>query len=138
MAPVVVEGASHEANVQPRPKISPLASDRYLVRVTLSAEAHDNLRRAQELMRHIVPNGDPAVIVEKALALLVGDLERAKLARVRRPPAESRSGSRLCRQALVTFRPRSDARSGRETRADADLLDRTASAPRPPDSNSIT
>jgi hypothetical protein len=70
---------------EPRPRIKSLASDRYLLRVTLSAEAHANLRRAQGLISHTVPNGDPAVVVERALALLVDHLERQKAATPRRP-----------------------------------------------------
>ena len=93
-------GASAPTVPAVRPRVSPLASDRYLLRVTLSADAHANLRRAEELMAHRAPNGDPAVIIEKALALLVADLERTKIATVRRPrvksegPSPSSSGSR--------------------------------------------
>jgi hypothetical protein len=69
--------------------VAPLAPDRYKVQVTISREAHDNLRRAQDLLRHSIPNGDPAAIVERALALLVEDLERKKLAAVKRPRQRS-------------------------------------------------
>jgi hypothetical protein len=55
-----------------------LAADRYLLRVTLSAGAHAKLRRAQDLMRHKLPNGDPAAILERALVLLVDQLEKTK------------------------------------------------------------
>jgi hypothetical protein len=65
--------------------VAPLAPDRYKVQVTISRQAHDHLRRAQDLLRHVVPNGDPAAIVERALSLLVEDLERRKLAATKRP-----------------------------------------------------
>jgi 5-methylcytosine-specific restriction endonuclease McrA len=68
-----------------QPKIEPLASDRYLLRVTLSAEGHANLRRAQSLSRHAVPNGDLAALVERALAQFVALLERQKIAATSRP-----------------------------------------------------
>jgi hypothetical protein len=55
------------------------------VQVTISREAHDKLRRAQDLLRHAIPNGDPAAIFERALTLLVEDLERKKLAAAKRP-----------------------------------------------------
>jgi len=80
--------------------VTPLASDRYLLRVTLSADAHAKLRRAQDLMRHTIPNGDPAAILEKALTLLVDQFEKvktAKTARPRRPspePGKRSGGSR--------------------------------------------
>ncbi len=61
-------------------EIRVLAPERYSLRVTLSAEGHARLRRAQDLLRHTVPDGDPAVIVERALALLVEHLERTKFA----------------------------------------------------------
>ena len=63
----------------PRPAaVSVLSPERYSLRVTLSVEGHARLRRAQELLRHRVPDGDPAVIVERALVLLVEQLERTK------------------------------------------------------------
>ena len=54
----------------PRPVMAPLAPDRYLIKVTVSADAHANLRRARDLLRHAIPTGDPAAIVERALAVL--------------------------------------------------------------------
>ena len=71
----------------PRPVMAPLAPDRYLIKVTVSAAAHANLKRAQDLLRHSIPTGDPAAIVERALAGLVERLEKARLARVERPRA---------------------------------------------------
>jgi 5-methylcytosine-specific restriction endonuclease McrA len=88
------------ASSTPRAISSPLSSDRYLLRVTLTGTAHEKLRRAQNLMRHSVPDGDPATIVARALELLVDDLERRRFANVkttRRPmPHEDtiESGSR--------------------------------------------
>jgi hypothetical protein len=79
------QAASAFVVAQPRPKIEPLAADRYLLRVTLSGDTHAKLRRAQELMGHQVPSGDPAAILDKALSLLVADLEQAKAAKVTRP-----------------------------------------------------
>lgn len=76
--------------------ITPLAPERYKLQVTISREAHDLLRRAQDLLRHAIPSGDPAEVVERALALLVRDLERKKLAAAHHPhPApQRRAGSR--------------------------------------------
>lgn len=50
------------------------------LQVTVSADTHGKLRRAQDLLRHVVPNGDPAVILDRALTLLVRELERQKFA----------------------------------------------------------
>ena len=65
--------------------IAPLAPERYRVQFTVGRQTHDKLRRAQDLLRHSVPNGDPAEIVDRALTLLVEHLERSKLAAVNRP-----------------------------------------------------
>ena len=71
------------------PTIAPLASDRYLLRVTLGAEARENLRRAQDLLRHTIPTGDVAAVLERALAVLVERLEKVKAAKSHRPRAAS-------------------------------------------------
>ena len=67
-----------------RPVVAPLAQERYKVQFTVSRQTHDKLRRAQDLLRHTVPNGDPAEIFDRALTLLVTHLERTKLASVQR------------------------------------------------------
>jgi 5-methylcytosine-specific restriction endonuclease McrA len=56
-----------------------------LLKVTVSADAHAKLRQAQSLLRHVIPTGDPAAIVERALTLLVEQLERTRLAKVCTP-----------------------------------------------------
>jgi hypothetical protein len=67
------------------PAVAALAPDRYKVQLTISGETHGKLRRAQDLLRHVVPNGDPAAIFDRALTLLVADLEGRKLGSVARP-----------------------------------------------------
>ena len=73
--------------------ITPLAPERYSVRLTISRAAHEHLRRAQDLLRHAIPSGDPAAVIERALARLVEDLERRKLAMVRSPRSVNSTGS---------------------------------------------
>lgn len=77
----------------------PVVEVRYQLRVTLTADTQATLRRAQDLMRHSNPTGDPAVIVERALTLLVEHLEKTKIARTSRP--------RATREASPTTRRRS-------------------------------
>ncbi len=77
-----------------RPTVQPLAPDIYKVKFTLSREGHDRLRRAQDLLRHTVPNGDVGVVFERALTLLVADLERTKLAAATKPRPERSASSR--------------------------------------------
>src|SRR5262245_43645136 len=69
----------------PRPTIARLSPERYLLKVTVSTETHNRLRRAQQLMRHTLPSGDPAAILDRALTLLVDHLERTRFARTPRP-----------------------------------------------------
>src|SRR5438132_727237 len=64
-----------------------LTPERYEVRVTVSAEAREDLREAQDLLRHAIPNGDPAQVIERALRLLVEELRRKKYASTDRPRA---------------------------------------------------
>ena len=65
----------------PRSILAPLAPERYLLRVTLSRDAHDKLERARALLRHAIPNGDPAAVVDRALTALVEQLEKRKIGR---------------------------------------------------------
>jgi hypothetical protein len=69
----------------PRPLIRPIAPERYVVRLTISRDTSDKLRRAQDLLRHVVPDGDPAVIFDRALTALLQDLENRRLAAATRP-----------------------------------------------------
>lgn len=88
----------------PRPVMAPLAPDRYLIKVTVSADAHANLRRARDLLRHAIPTGDPAAIVERALAVLVEQLEKARHARVARSRISSAAARVTARHVPAAVR----------------------------------
>jgi 5-methylcytosine-specific restriction endonuclease McrA len=78
----------------PRPAVvQPLAPERYRVQFTMSREMHDTFRRVQDLMRHSVPDADPAVIFERALTLLRDHLERQKCAAAAKPRHDDRTAS---------------------------------------------
>jgi hypothetical protein len=70
---------------RPRSNLVPLSASRYALHVTLGQDAHDDLRRLQDLLCREVPNGDLARIVEMALALLRNDAEKKKRAATDRP-----------------------------------------------------
>jgi len=75
---------------------APLSADRYQFRFTGSADMHERFRRAQDLLRHAVPNGDASEIFDRALIALVADLERRKFGASQRTPratGDSRGGS---------------------------------------------
>lgn len=74
-----------EPQVVSRSVVAPLAPERYKVQFTIDRETRDKLRRVQDLMRHTIPNGDPAKIFDRALTLLVQDLERKRFASTSQP-----------------------------------------------------
>ena len=80
--------------------VAPLAPRRYLIRMTVSEATHDKLQQATDLLRHTIPDGDPAAVVDRALTVLVDQLLRTKAAAVARP----RSASRPSRRAGVKSR----------------------------------
>lgn len=92
--------------LRPKPdvlsRLTPLGDGRYTLQVTLSAEDVEELRRLQNLMRHSIPNGEPAEIVSRALTHLRTSVERRRLAAVKRPrPARARiSGTRYVPAAV--------------------------------------
>ena len=79
-----------------RPIVAPLAPERFKVQFTVPADTHAKLRRAQDLLRHVVPSGDVAVVFDRALDALITKLEKDKFAAVSRPRTSqaSASGSR--------------------------------------------
>ncbi len=71
---------------QSRPAvIAPLSPERYRVQFTASTETYKKLRLAQDLLRHQIPDGDPAAIIDRALTALLEDLAKKKLAAADRP-----------------------------------------------------
>jgi hypothetical protein len=65
--------------------VTPLATDRYQIRFTASDATCQKLRRAQDLLRHSIPDGDPAKVFDRALTVLLDDLARRKFAATAKP-----------------------------------------------------
>jgi hypothetical protein len=55
-----------------------LAPGRYEIRFTVSAETREKLRVAQDLLRHAVPDGDTAEVIDRALTALLAALRKGK------------------------------------------------------------
>jgi 5-methylcytosine-specific restriction endonuclease McrA len=70
---------------QHRPIVRALAPERFRVQFTIGQQAHDKLRRVQALLRREIPNGDPGVIFERGLDLVLAKVEKAKLGVVANP-----------------------------------------------------
>ena len=77
---------------------APLPLESYRLQVTISRPTHDKLRLAQGLLRHSVPGGDLADVLERALDALLAHIEKTRLAIVARPrdtaTRPTRAGSR--------------------------------------------
>ena len=70
-----------------RPIIENTSPERYRVQFTIGKESHDRLRRLQSLLRREIPDGDAGAIVERALTLLLENVERAKVGATKKPRA---------------------------------------------------
>lgn len=86
-----------------RPVVAPVAPERYRLQITLGQETHDRLRRLQDLMRREVPDGDPAAIVDRALAVLLREVEKRKTRATTkpRPSRGTKEGSRTIPAAVT-------------------------------------
>jgi hypothetical protein len=69
----------------PADVIKPLAPERFKLQFTVSRTTHDKLRQAQDLLRHVLRDGDVAMIFERALTLLLEDLLRKKTGEAKQP-----------------------------------------------------
>lgn len=84
--------------------VKPVAPDLYRLHVTLSGATCKKLGRAQQLLRHSVPSGDPAEILDRALGLLVEQLERRRFAKVTSPRDSGRTGTPGSRRVPAAVR----------------------------------
>jgi 5-methylcytosine-specific restriction endonuclease McrA len=78
----------------PIPPVTPLAPERYKLQLTISRETYERLQRVQALVRHTLPDGDLAAIVDRALTLLLDDLERRRCGAVGTPRESPRTNDR--------------------------------------------
>jgi hypothetical protein len=67
-----------------RGEITPLSAERYKVQFTASRALRDKLKAAQNLLRHRVPDGDLAHVVERAMDLLLRKLRVNRFGQVER------------------------------------------------------
>jgi hypothetical protein len=74
----------------PRPVIRPTAPERYRVQFTIGETTHDKLRRLQALLRREIPDGDPGAIFDRAVTLLLAQVESRKLGLTAKPRSPSR------------------------------------------------
>jgi hypothetical protein len=65
--------------------LTPLSPRRYKLQLTISGETLEKLRRAKDLLGHVVAAGDDDAVLNRALTLLLDKLAREKLARTDKP-----------------------------------------------------
>jgi hypothetical protein len=84
--PVGMTAAAHAQHAPaPRARVTPLAAQRFALKVTIGQEAYELLCRAQDLLGQAVPTGDVGEVVLRALRVLVKELEKRKFAATDRP-----------------------------------------------------
>src|SRR3954466_10147068 len=86
---------------------TPLSPGRYKVEFTAGAGLHGQVAQLQDLLRHQVPDGDLAVVVERAVDLLIDHSLKQRFAQSRAPKAR-RSAKR--RNAHSRYIPRAVVR----------------------------
>jgi hypothetical protein len=69
----------------PPPVLRPTAPERYRVQFTIGEGTHEKLRRLQDLLRREIPDGDPGAIFDRAITLLLAQVENRKLGVTARP-----------------------------------------------------
>ena len=84
-APVLPAPTLSLSPSSPRPVVQPTSPGRYRVQFTIGEATHEKLRRLQALLRREIPDGDPGAIFDRAVSLLLDQVETAKLGAARKP-----------------------------------------------------
>jgi hypothetical protein len=79
--------APPRVSARPTAAVTPLAPSRYKLQVTIDSATQEKLYLVRDLMRHAVPSGDLATILNRALDALLKELQRRKSAAAARPQA---------------------------------------------------
>ena len=122
---VAVLRGDGDAVSQPIASIVPISADRFRLTVDICDATYDKLQSATDLLRHTLPDGDVAEVLDRALNSLLRDLARTKYAATSAPRAARRR-----RQDRGTSRLRFGAPSGTAMAAAARLSGRMAGAVR--------
>ena len=88
-SPPISSPASHLKNLT-----IPLSPRRYRLHVTIGQQARDALEELQNLLSHQIPNGDPALIVERALEVMLAETKKKRAAITKKPRSKKTAGKR--------------------------------------------
>ena len=90
-------GPPRPAPATPPAQVIPLAPDRYRLQLTIGGPTLEKLRLATDMLRHAIPSGDEAAVLDRALDALLADLARTRFAATSSPhpaPRAPAPGSR--------------------------------------------
>ncbi|MGH7730219.1 MAG: HNH endonuclease, partial [Candidatus Eiseniibacteriota bacterium] len=76
-----------------RSRVKAVSAQSYGLQLSMTRGAHDKLRYVQGLLGHEIPSGDLAAVVERALDMAIGVLEKRKFAATTRPRRGARRPS---------------------------------------------
>src|SRR5262249_3854161 len=68
-----------------RPRLEPIAMQRFAMHFSIGLETRDKFRRVQALLSHQIPSGDIAQVFDRALDAALVQLERRKYGATSRP-----------------------------------------------------
>ena len=90
-----------------RARVEPLSSNGFLVKFTASRAFRDKLELVCDLMRHANPDGELSVVLERAVDMLIAELQKRKHGKSARPqtkprPAKGAHVTRSVRREVVT------------------------------------
>ena len=71
--------------IEDKAKLAPLRPERFALQLTIGEATEKKLRRAQALLRHQVPSGNLAEVIDRALDALLDRVEGRKLGKTRVP-----------------------------------------------------
>jgi hypothetical protein len=93
--PARPDAAPAAGEAERRAKMAPLAPARFALQLTIGEETQEKLLRARALLRHQVPSGDLAEVLDRALDALLDKVEGRKLGKAGSPrAAKACSGTR--------------------------------------------
>ena len=81
------------------PRVAPLAPERFALQVTIGEATQRKLLQAQALLRHQVPSGDLAEVLDRALDALLDRVEGRKFGKARRPQPAGTVEERMRRRS---------------------------------------
>lgn len=89
--PATANPSLEPTRAKKREKVTPLATDRFEIRFTLSRAQEEKLRRALDLTSHENPKRELAILIETALDLLVAERMKRKFGETKRRQKKQRS-----------------------------------------------